>query len=212
MKGAVIRQRGVSLLIVLVVLLLAALLATLAARGARIGEMAAGIDSEQQRAFETAHALLRAAESDIQGEGADGSPCFAADCRQGGLLEVASGQVSFPTDLREFLDLQAALAPLRPSCAAGICVPDHLPPRFWDDKASLEAMKKVAVARGSHGWYWVELLAYDMSAANEGGRAEDLAPDADAPFIYRITALAQGFKPSTRTVLQTTLVWKKQRS
>ena len=70
-------------------------------------------------------------------------------------------------------------------------------------------MKKVAVAHGPRGWYWVELLAYDMSAAAEGGRAEALAPDGDAPFIYRITALAQGLKPSTRAVLQTTLVWKK---
>ena len=207
-----LRQRGVSLLIVLVVLLLATLLALLASRGALIGEMSAGIDSDRQRAFEAAHALLRAAESDIQGEGADGMPCAASDCRRPGGLDAASGRVAFPTDLHEFLALQAALAPLRPSCASGICVPDHLPARFWDDKAALTAMKKVAVARGPQGWYWGELLAYDMSAATDGGRAEALAPDADAPFIYRITALAEGLKPSTRAVLQTTLVWKKQRS
>ena len=75
----------------------------------------------------------------------------------------------------------------------------------------MEAMKKVAVSR-TQGWYWVELLHYDTSAATAGGEAERLAPDADQPYIYRVTAVGRGRKPATQAVIQSTLVRKKTRS
>lgn len=226
------RPRGIALFVVLVMVLLVTLLVLGSSRIALLNEMAAGIDSDHQRAFEAAQAMLRDAEFDIKGEGPDGSPCAGTACRTPGVLDAAGGRVFYPTDAGELLQLQAALGPSSPSCAAGICVPDKVLPQFWTDKAALRAMKALAASYGAYtgaeatsagnpllaagpgqrAWYWVELLPYDTANASDGGHSEALAPDSDTPYVYRITALAQGLKASTQTVVQTTLVWKKQRS
>lgn len=226
------RQHGIALFVVLVMVLLITLLVLSSSRIALLNEMATGIDSDHQRTLAAAHAMVRDAEFDIQGEGPDGSPCAAAGCRLGGVLDAAGGRIFYPTSASELLDLQAALGANSPSCAAGICVPDKVPAQFWTDKAALEAMKKVAASYGAYtgaqatgagnpllssgpgqrAWYWVELLPYDTAAASQGGLAEALAPDSTTPYIYRITAVAQGIKAATQTVVQTTLVWKKRRS
>jgi type IV pilus assembly protein PilX len=217
------RQRGIALTVVLAIVLLCSMLALGALRSALLGEMATGHDSDYQRALATAEALLRDAESDIKGERADGSACRPDSCRSGGILDIRAGRVFFPTSVSQWLDLQAALGTATPSCAAGICVPDRVREQFWLDRAALDAMKKVGAAPGAYtgaraagathqAWYWVELLPYDMAAASAGGLAEALAPDRTTPFVYRITALAQGHRPGTQAVVQTTLVWKKVRS
>ncbi|MDM0103937.1 pilus assembly protein PilX [Variovorax sp. J22R24] len=212
--------------------LLSTLLVLGSSRTALISEMATGHDSDHQRALEAAHAMLRDAEFDITGEQPDGSRCEASTCRQRGVLDASGGKVFFPTDTSEFRNLQAALAPMSPSCSAGICVPDKLQAQFWTDRKALDLMKKVAASYGAHtgadaidtgnpllasgagqhAWYWVELLPYDTTVATEGGLAEDLAPDSTAPFVYRITAVAHGLRATTQTVLQTTLVRKKHKS
>lgn len=226
------RQDGIALFVVLVMVLLTTLLVLGSSRIALINEMATGNDSDHQRTLEAAQAMLRDAELDIRGEGPDGSPCTGTACRHRGLLDVAGGRVFYPSDAGELLDLQAALGAVSPSCAAGICIPDPVRAQFWTDKAALAEMKKVAAAFGAYtgaeatdsgnpllssgaaqrAWYWVELLPYDMAAATGGGLAEALAPDSETPYVYRITAIAQGLKAATQTVLQTTLVWKRQRS
>ena len=226
------RQHGIALFVVLVTALLTTLLLLGSSRIALLDEIATGIDGDHQRTFEAAQAMLRDAEFDLKGEAPDGSPCAAAACRKWGVLDAARGQVFYPTTAGELLDLQAALGANSPSCAAGICVPDKVRPQFWTDKAALAAMKKVAASYGAYtaaeatgagnpllasgtaqrAWYWVELFPYDMATASDGGLAEALAPDGTTPYVYRITALAQGLKAATQTVLQTTLVWKKQRS
>jgi len=226
------RQRGIALFVVFVMVLLITLLVLGASRIALINEMATGIDSDHQHALEAAQAMLREAEFDIKGLRRDGSPCEGRGCRAWGVLDAAGGRVFYPTDAGELWNLQAALAAGTPSCAAGICVPDRVVAQFWTDPAALAKMKKVAASYGAytggepaHGsnpllasgqtqsaWYWVELLPYDTAAATRGGLAEALAPDSETPFVYRITAIAQGVRATTQAVLQTTLIWKRHRS
>ena len=192
-------QAGFSLPVVMVTALLATLLVLTASRTVVLDEAATGNESDYQRALEGAQELLRDAESEIRREDAS---LPAAD---------SNDRHAYPRSRAELLALQALLGMLHPSCVAGLCTPDGIPPRFWGDRTALEAMKKVAVSR-SQGWYWVELLPYDTSAATAGGEAERLAPDADQPYIYRITAVAKGRKPTTQAVIQSTLVRKKTRS
>jgi len=192
-------QAGFSLPVVMVTALLATLLVLTASRTALLDEAATGNESDYQRALEGAQALLREAESEIQRE--DSSLPAAA----------STDRHAYPRSRAELIALQARLGTSTPSCAAGLCIPDRIPPRFWGDRAALEAMKKVAVSR-TQGWYWVELLHYDTSAATAGGEAERLAPDADQPYIYRVTAVGRGRKPATQAVIQSTLVRKKTRS
>jgi type IV pilus assembly protein PilX len=222
------RQRGISLFVVMVMVLLTTLLVMGASRTALLNEMVTGNDSDYQRALEAAHAMVRDAEMDIKGEHPDGTPCVGG-CRARGADASAT---FYPTSDSQLQDLRAALAAITPSCAAGICVPDNVHPRFWGAKANLEAMKKSASAYGAYtgakaaetgnpllvsgaeqrAWYWVELLPYDMTAALTGGSAEAFAPDNDTPYIYRITAVAQGLKPGTQAVVRTILVRKNARS
>jgi len=226
------RQRGISLFVVMVMVLLTTLLVMATSRTALLNEMLTGNDSDYQRALEAAHAMVRDAEMDIKGEHPDGTACNGGCRAEGPGTPSGVGAVFYPTTPTELQDLQATLAASTPSCAAGICVPDNLHPRFWDDKTSLEAMKKRAASYGAHtgakasetgnpllvsgteqrAWYWVELLPYDMSGATAGGAAEALSPDSDTPYIYRITAVAQGRKPGTQAVVRTILVRKDARS
>jgi type IV pilus assembly protein PilX len=211
MPASSARQRGISLLVVMVMLLLSALLVLGASRTALIAEMAAGHDSDHQRALEAAQAMLNVAELGIRRESANGPGCAEGACRRHDTPGGAPGVAGYPRDLGQWHALQAALGALNPSCAGGICIADRVPALFWTDPKSLAAMKRVA-GGGGNAWYWVELLPYDVASAVDGGRAESFAPDASTPFVYRVTVVAEGLKPSSRAVLQTTLVWKKERS
>ncbi|MGO4391042.1 PilX N-terminal domain-containing pilus assembly protein [Variovorax sp. M-6] len=191
-------QRGFALLVMMVTVLLVTMLVLAASRTALLDEAATGNDSDFQRAFEAAQDILRAAESDILGEGA-------------GMPGALGGARPYPGSPAELLALQDLLGRRSPSCAAGICIPDQVPPRFWIDHVALERMKKVAATR-PRGWYWVELLPSDTAAATAGGAAEHFMPDAARPYIYRITVVAIGRKPTTQAAIQTTLVHKKTRS
>lgn len=64
----------------------------------------------------------------------------------------------------------------------------------------------------NQGWYWIEVLEYDVDAARTPAgppltdaqvRAIDgLKPDKGAPFIFRVTAVALGQKTGTRAVVR----------
>lgn len=51
------------------------------------------------------------------------------------------------------------------------------------------------------GWYWVEILPYDITAPVPEA-LHDFKPSADSKFIYRITAIALGQKAGTRAVIR----------
>lgn len=226
------RQQGVSLFVVLVMVLLTTLLVLWGSRSALLNEMITGADSDYQRALEAAQAMVKDAELDIKGERPDGSPCSGTDCRVWGTLDVAGGKVFYPENINEFTDFQTAIGNSTPSCVAGVCVSDHVEDEFWKTEATLTSMKAKASLYGTHtgavdgtvgnpllvnsparAWYWVEILPYDEASKAAGGAAYQFGPDEKVrPFVYRITAIAQGLRPSTRAVVQTTMVWKKKPS
>jgi type IV pilus assembly protein PilX len=54
--------------------------------------------------------------------------------------------------------------------------------------------------------YWIEVFRYGQSVNNGATAAADLVPDPNAPFVYRLTAIAQGRKPGSRVVLREVFV------
>ena len=226
------RQQGVSLFVVLVMVLLTTLIVLWGSRSALLNEMITGTDSDYQRALEAAQAMVRDAEFDIKNERPDGTPCSGDKCRVWGSLDVGGGKLFYPETINEYTDLETVLGASTPSCAAGICVPTKVKDEFWLESADFDAMKGKAALYGAHtdavansagnpllvnsparAWYWVEILPYDEASKAAGGAAYQFGPDEKLrPFVYRITAIAQGLKTSTRAVVQTTMVWKKKTS
>ncbi|MBS0451674.1 MAG: pilus assembly protein [Proteobacteria bacterium] len=225
-------QQGVALLVVSVLVLLAALVLGGALRTAWFNELITGTDADYQRALSNAQALLHDAELDIQGRAPNGGPCredgpeYEHSCRRRGPPALAEGTVWFPQDGPvEFDPVRDWLAAKSPQCAQGICLPEGLAPEFWRlPAAELDKVKSAAAHYGefsgapsplatnallaNKGWYWVEVLAFDASAPAPADNA-DIAPDVDNPYIFRITAMAEGNKPATRAVVQGLLVWKR---
>jgi len=223
-------ERGVALVVVLVLVLLTTLLVLWTSRSARFNEIITGNDSDHQRAFEAAQAMVRDAEFDIQGLRPDGQPCSettGAACR-GHAVSASAALAHFPH--RKEPDLNATLMETLdaedPSCIAGICSPTAVEPEFWTDANEFTAMKAMAATYGKYtgaqavdtgnpllkdgtaarAWYWVELLPYDTSAAAQSRNGYDYRADADQPFVYRITAIAEGLRPGTQAVVQTIYV------
>lgn len=50
--------------------------------------------------------------------------------------------------------------------------------------------------------YWIEVFRYAQIVNNGPAAAAQLVPDPNAPFVFRITAIAQGRKPGSRVVLR----------
>jgi len=119
-------------------------------------------------------------------------------------------------------------------CFKGICQKRVDPQDFWNDSATLSAMiadnvgarygqftgaNAEATANpiladrtaGRGAWYWVEMLPYVdpnvslLANMPPGSNVERFAPARKKLWVYRITALARGQKPSSEVVLQSTL-------
>lgn len=190
------KQKGATLLVVCMLVLLAALLVTSALRTAWLNELGTGTEADYQRALGNAQALLRDAELGLQ-------------------------RRAPPT---QFEPMRARLASQTPSCSRGICVPEGVAEAFWRmPPGELARMKAVAANYGdlsgasSHdnpllqakGWYWVEVLRFDAappSASAVVGSRASLQPDAANPYVFRVTALAEGHRSATRVVLQSLVV------
>lgn len=54
--------------------------------------------------------------------------------------------------------------------------------------------------------YWVEVLRYGKAVGASSNLAFDYEPDDLAPFVYRITVVAQGLKPGSKVVLRSLFV------
>lgn len=149
-----------------------------------------------------------------------------AGCRERGLGSQATAPY-FPQDVDEFEELANLVgSDASMPCRAGICVPADLQTlAHLEDK--LETTTAVAATYGeftrggttppsstgnpilasspARAWYWVEAFRYDTgrdaSAANS-----ITSPDPARPFVYRITAVAQGLKPGTKAVVKSYFV------
>lgn len=214
----------------MVMVLLSTLLVLWSSRTALFNEMVTGADSDYQRAFEAAQAMVRDAEFDIMGLQSDGKTACRAGSAYIGCRPLAGGAY-FPQDASDYDSLVATLRGRSPSCLDGICLgaPIATSAEFWNVDADLARMQASGVAStyGAHSgamaaqagnpllksspvraWYWVEVLPYDTGLASSAA-AQKYAPDSSAPYVYRITAVAQGLKPNSRAVVQTVFVRKR---
>lgn len=118
-----LRQQGISLITVLVMLLLATLIVLSSTRLGWLSEKLVGSESDRQRAFAAAEALIRDAERDIKGLQADN----ATPCQPGvgfvGCRNFASGAPFFPEDINDLALLEERLANTATGCLRGICLP-----------------------------------------------------------------------------------------
>lgn len=233
-----LRQRGISLFVIMVIVLLSMLLALWASRTSWFGEMVVGNDSDYQRAFEAAQAMLQDAELDIRRTQADGAVCVNAS----GTGDLCRATVlKLPAEEKSVGPLLDSLAAQTTGCSKGICRKRTGAQDFWSDATTLDSMRNPAVgarygqftgaavgatgdlgsnpilkeqsdnARGA--WYWIEVMPYTTSAGTSG-----LITDASQSVValhmipsvaYRVTALAQGLKDGSRVVLQQTYVRQK---
>ncbi|RYH68064.1 MAG: pilus assembly protein PilX [Alcaligenaceae bacterium] len=159
--GKAFRQRGISLFIVMIMVLLTTLFALWGARSSLLNEKVTGNDSDYQRAFEAAQAMVRDAELDIMGTKADGSPCVGTHCRPLALpanIDIANNKVYFPqsnslkdpsgSDLDLLKAAMTTLPTAGPQCLAAICLDLSTTPEFWSNETQLKAMKKVGARYG----------------------------------------------------------------
>lgn len=119
-------------------------------------------------------------------------------------------------------------------CYKGICQKRSGSQDFWNESTTLKSMITADVgarygqftgadaattanpilaktAAGEGAWYWVEMLPYVdpnislLAGMPPGSNVERFAPSRKKLWVYRITALAKGNKPSSEVVLQSTL-------
>lgn len=229
------RQRGVALYVVIVLVMLSMLLALWASRSALFNEMVVGNDADYRRAFEAAQAMLQDAEFDIRGTQPDGSACIPnaskPDLCRAPPAEIYFDMET--KDLETVLDAVETRSPTV-KCYKGVCQKRTGAQDFWNDKTTLAAMMADNVgarygqftgagaattanpilaetSAGRGAWYWVELLPYMdpnvslLAGLPPGSNVERFAPARKKLWVYRITALARGNKPSSEVVLQSTL-------
>lgn len=156
------RQQGIALIVVMVVLLLSTVVVITATRTNWLNETVVGSESDYQRAYAAAEALIRDAETDIRGirpgGGAlnAGNPLFFEG--SGRLV----GQPIFPFDhtdldatIGAFNTLGLALpAPVgTPPCRQGICIPateQGLGAAWWNNPATVAAMLPLGATYGQY--------------------------------------------------------------
>jgi len=219
-------QQGLALIVVMVALVLSAWLAMSSARMVWMNEKMTSSQSDHQRAFAAAEALLKDAENDIRGERADGEPCSTDPLDVGCRGPFAQGRPFFPADLID-LDTLSNRIGADQECLQGICLPaslTSLPPRTVAVRliqASTAAPGRALAAtygqftdtsterdnpllRGSpaRAWYWVEVFHHEVASGIATPVWSQPTPDVTHPFIYRINAFVQGHKPGTRVWLR----------
>lgn len=228
-------QRGASLIVVMVVLLLGTLVVVGSTRVGWFNELLVGSESDYQRAFSAAEALIRDAERDIKGVQADNfTPCKVG-AHYIGCRDFGAGHPFFPqedTDL-DLLNSRVTGAGSFKRCLQGICLPDTRMPdgldelgeAAWNTPSALAAMAAVSATYGAYtgaapaaagnpllsasptrAWYWVEVFRYSDAGGIMNAAGNVPIPDQKHPFIYRITAYVQGIKGGTRVWLRSVFV------
>jgi type IV pilus assembly protein PilX len=220
------QARGAALIVVLVMLLLASLLLLSGTRRNWLNDKLVATESDQQRAFAAAEALLRDAELDIQGMLADGSACPASAtsdvCRT-----RSNGMGLFPREDDDFDLLQGLVSAQSTRCIAGLCVPQDInalqtalstDQGLKDHEAVGATYGRFTGARAGDtgnplldnaapsGWYWIEVFRYSTAALIQTGTQGLVAPDPAQPYIYRINAVAYGLRAGTRVHLRSVFI------
>ncbi|MDP3253019.1 MAG: hypothetical protein Q8M77_14040 [Hydrogenophaga sp.] len=222
-------QRGVALLVVMAALLITSIALLGSLQVGWLAERRVGSESDTQRAFAAAEALMRDAELDILGLRADGTRC---DSNAAMLPPCRSGAGAFFPQSDEDLDLlHARVSAGHRHCFQGICLPesvDSLQDAWADDLAAMTAGSADTAIAAVYGqftgaapqtagnpllnaatpraWYWVEVFRYTQAAGIMHPAGDLPIPDRRRPFVYRITAFAKGLHPGTRVHLRSVFV------
>lgn len=227
-------QSGMALYVVIVFVMLSMLLALWAARSALFNEILVGNDADSQRTFEAAQAMLQDAELDIRGVKPDGAACVPDTSNNDFCRRTTEVYFDIETkDLEKMLNtVETKNSTVK--CYKGICQKRADPQDFWNNSTTLSAMIATdvgarygqftgadakttanpilaATASGQGAWYWVEMMPYIdpnvslLAALPPGSNVERFAPSRKKLWVYRITAIARGNKPSSEVVLQSTL-------
>lgn len=223
------RQRGISLIIVMVMLLLGTVVVLGSTRVGWLNEKLVGNQSDYQRTFAAAEALLRDAERDIKGVSLDGvTPCNPSVAFVG-CRDFGGNQPFFPQD-DEDIDLVKERIPAQ--CLQGICMPPTVSTltsaTFTTGLSSMTAGTGTAAVAARYGqftgqtpgaagnplltgpnaqaWYWVEVFRYDDASSIINPTGALPVPDKTHPFVYRITVIVLGQKPGTRVWLRSVYI------
>jgi Tfp pilus assembly protein PilX len=199
-----IKLRGFALPTLLLMLALASIATLLALRNVWVNEQLLNAETDQLRTQHKAQAALPVALADILATrtNTDGTPNLrhtAGDATQ--------THAFFPVSMAEYALLRQRLN--TGACQAGICAPSQLDTSatqasFWKIRTSEALAISASDTPYGHNsaWYWVEVLP--QLSANSGSDASV------APFVYRITTLANGVMPGSSTVLQA--IWVRHTS
>jgi len=117
------QQQGIALIVVMVMLLLSTIVVLSGTRLGWLNERMVGSESDHQRAFAAAEALIRDAERDIKGLQADATTPCQADPAFIGCRHFMAGAPFFPQKLADLDLLYARLSPTKMGCLRGICLP-----------------------------------------------------------------------------------------
>lgn len=136
------RQQGIALIVVMVMLLLATIVVLGSTRLGWLNERMVSSESDRQRAFAAAEALIRDAELDIRGLQADGNTPCQKDPSFVGCRPSATTAPFFPQNLSDFdllRDRFDANSTNKIGCLRGICLPattDTLNRNTWTTQLS----------------------------------------------------------------------------
>lgn len=224
-------QRGVALLVVLATLLITCIALLGSLQAGWLGERRVGSESDTQRAFAAAEALMRDAELDILGLRADGTPCGNGVTAQPDCRTRTDIGPFFPQDDEDLEILRTRVLDGHRNCLQGICLPvtlKSLDGAWTDDLANMTSGRGDAAIAATYGqftgavpdkagnplleavparaWYWVEVYRYAPAAGILSAVGDLPIPDRRHPFVYRITAYANGLRPGTRVHLRSVFV------
>ena len=227
------RQRGVSLFITLVMLLLALIVVLGALAVGNLNESLVGNQSDAQRAYGAAQALLDAAQRDIR---LNGRYCTSALGGNSGTNDTIDGTPlgctgRYPADgdasKGDYMQILGTIGGANKCAGAGaflgVCIADSPTnsdfdahkvgatgsPQATDNGATYAAYASgVSVGSAStqlnnNGHYWVEIFPYNVMSIGLTGSGGVAVPDGTYPYVFRITAMAGGLRGSTLSVLRT---------
>lgn len=207
-RGAVHRQQGLALYVILILLLLAVILALWASRIAIFSEMIVGNDADYQRAFEAAQAMVQDAKDDIY------INLYAKDKAS---TRNTAAVVQYPAVQTNFIEWTSALGGETTGCKNGVCLRRTGAENFWEDETDLGRMLQAGARYGQYSgnlpgahtnpilaftasnkgaWYWVEPIPFKgAELGNTAGLVQGASTTPiEADMLFRITALAFGIK------------------
>jgi type IV pilus assembly protein PilX len=224
------RQQGVALITVMVLLLLTSIAVAGLARSGWMADKFVSAESDRQRAFAAAEALIRDAEMDIAGIGVDPAACQLSP---GNLVGCrAMTDPFFPESVDDLDELLARVSQGQDNCLRGICLPadpavalaapwpDNLqfltagagaasiPARYGEfTGASADTTGNPLLSPAANqAWYWVEVFHHDSQGGILTAAPQGLEPESEHPFVYRIHAVVLGNKPGTKVHLRSIFV------